>query len=321
MTLRLRRYLFLAFVGFFLIAAPLIVGFTAGYRLNFTNRKVLQTGAVAVSSFPKGAIVTLNGNESNQKTPTVIQRIAEGQAEIVIEKSGFHPWNRQIAVPSGGTIYVTASLFADETPVAVTGDERLIVRAQASLKRQAAVLPPDIKLTQTSSGIEITKTSLLGNESETLALLPVSNYDLLIADRNYLIFRSPEQKLFLVNRDQNDVVTFAESATAFDWNGANKLLLWTDGYEIHVYNADEHSKTLITRQSEPIIAVNWDKNLEAIIYSTKHKVIAVDKGDYLNGRFSVELFKSTENITDGWTDPRGETYYFENGNQLFALPL
>lgn len=130
MHYRIRRVIFIIFLSIFVIGAPTIVFYTAGYRLNFTTLRVQQTGVIALSSIPKGAMVFLNEISTNNKTPYVIQRLSPGDYTISMSKEGYKPWEQRVSVNSGATTYVTGVLFADSTPelllpleaIAVAGD-------------------------------------------------------------------------------------------------------------------------------------------------------------------------------------------------------
>ncbi len=131
MHYRVRKILFLIFFSIFLAGAPLLVLYTAGYRLNFTTFRVQQTGVIALSSTPRGATVFLNGVDTGAKTPYVIQRLSPGSYTVSITKDGFRSWEQRVDVSSGATTYISATLFADTTPklmletsaISAVGDE------------------------------------------------------------------------------------------------------------------------------------------------------------------------------------------------------
>lgn len=116
MHLRVRNLLFLTFSTVFLVGAPVLVLYTAGYRLNFTTFRVQQTGVIALSSTPRGATILLNGVDTGSKTPYVLQRLSPGSYTVALARSGYLPWEQRVDVSSGDTTYVSATLFADATP-------------------------------------------------------------------------------------------------------------------------------------------------------------------------------------------------------------
>ena len=124
--------IFALFATTFFVGAPLIVFYTAGYRVNFTTWRVQQTGVIALSSLPKGATVSMNGAALNAKTPYVIQRLSPGKYTLDLQKDGYKPWNQIVTVGSGETTYATATLFADTTPELLWNQPAIAVSGEAS---------------------------------------------------------------------------------------------------------------------------------------------------------------------------------------------
>ena len=54
-----RRITYSLFIILFLIVTPLIIFYTQGYRFNFKNQHIQQTGILVISSNPKKADITL----------------------------------------------------------------------------------------------------------------------------------------------------------------------------------------------------------------------------------------------------------------------
>ncbi len=131
MHYRLRKLIFLLFFSIFIVGAPLLVLYTAGYRLNLTNLRVQQTGVIAISSTPRGASVFLDGVDTGAKTPYVLQRLSPGNYTVTLVRDGYRPWEQRVDVRSGETTYITTTLFADAQPellfetiaIDVTGDQ------------------------------------------------------------------------------------------------------------------------------------------------------------------------------------------------------
>ncbi|OGL64004.1 hypothetical protein A2839_03990 [Candidatus Uhrbacteria bacterium RIFCSPHIGHO2_01_FULL_47_10] len=113
-----RTILFGAFAIGFLISAPLVVLYTAGYRYQFGSMSVVKAGVVSVTSIPKGANVTLNGILTEKKTPAVIDNVFPGKVEVLIEKQGYTSWKKTLPVVSGQSTFVSnALLFLEGTPL------------------------------------------------------------------------------------------------------------------------------------------------------------------------------------------------------------
>jgi len=64
--------------------------------------------SVAIKSIPDGADITIDGKFVGT-TPSTVQ-LAPREHTVVVEKSGFKPWQRTMTVAAGGTINVEATL-------------------------------------------------------------------------------------------------------------------------------------------------------------------------------------------------------------------
>ncbi len=118
MNLRWRRvYYASAFIAFF-IAAPLLVLYAFGYRLNWREREFQQTGAVAITTSPRGATVWLNGLELNKSTPLQITNLAPRQYDLLVTKANFRNWQHKLSVaPSQSANINNLVLFKAETTI------------------------------------------------------------------------------------------------------------------------------------------------------------------------------------------------------------
>ena len=132
MPLHLRRAFFYFYVGLFLLLAPLVVLFTAGYRLNFSTWQVAQLGAISLTSSPKGATISLDHHLLSGHTPILARRTLPGTYDLTISKEGYSTWERQIEVKSRQTTVVQgAVLFLQSTPTKVL-DVQPVVSAATS---------------------------------------------------------------------------------------------------------------------------------------------------------------------------------------------
>ncbi len=124
---RVRNGIFFVFVTIFVIGAPIIVLYTAGYRLNISTWRVQRTGVIAISTLPRGASVTMNNALIADKTPYVAQRLTPGDYDVLLQKSGYRSWNQHVSVGSGSTTYITALLFSDTKPELLLEENALSV--------------------------------------------------------------------------------------------------------------------------------------------------------------------------------------------------
>ncbi len=116
MHLRARQALFWLFTALFVVAAPTVVLYTAGYRYNSTSGRLQRTGVVAISTNPRGASIRINGQLEAERSPLVIKRLMPGTYSISLERKNYHSWTQEITVESGRTAYISATLLADAEP-------------------------------------------------------------------------------------------------------------------------------------------------------------------------------------------------------------
>lgn len=111
MTLRTRQALFLTFLLSFLVLAPTIVLFTAGFRYNTQTGQLVKTGALSISTSPRAVTVALNGEATAKTTPHVFKRVIPGTYLIELSRSGFVSWKGRVTVGPGETSFLDQPLL------------------------------------------------------------------------------------------------------------------------------------------------------------------------------------------------------------------
>lgn len=121
MTLKARRILYISFVIIFFLAAPPLVLYTAGFRYDFQYNRIVETGSLVVKSQPAGSSVHLNGELYQNPTPTIINTILPGKIKLLVEKDGYHSWEKELEIKARVTAFQeNIMLFAIAEPVAAT---------------------------------------------------------------------------------------------------------------------------------------------------------------------------------------------------------
>ncbi len=117
MSTGMRRGLAWAFVILFLISAPVVVLYTAGYRLNLPSGRLVQTGILSISSVPSGARVLVDGVLSGT-TSALVKNLLPGSHRVELRKDGYLPWSKTLPIESQRTTFVqNAVLNADKPAV------------------------------------------------------------------------------------------------------------------------------------------------------------------------------------------------------------
>lgn len=86
------------FVTIFLVAAPVLIFYTSGYRFNPNKITIERNGTLIVDSVPRGAAVFLNGTNINDATAATLQNLAPGPYNIRVTRNSYLPWEKTLDV-------------------------------------------------------------------------------------------------------------------------------------------------------------------------------------------------------------------------------
>lgn len=102
MTRRYKIILFWSIVVLFLISAPVLIFYTQGYKYDWQNKKIVQTGGLFVKISPASAKIYIDKKISGKTnfifSSAFINGLVPGEYEIRIEKPGFHPWQKSLKI-------------------------------------------------------------------------------------------------------------------------------------------------------------------------------------------------------------------------------
>lgn len=98
MSLKFRKILFyfclLAFIAF----CPILIAYSLGYYLNPGTKKIISTGSIFLSGLPQKSFVSIDNSPFNQKTPTYLDNLEQGEYNIRVSKEGFTEWSKSLQV-------------------------------------------------------------------------------------------------------------------------------------------------------------------------------------------------------------------------------
>jgi len=206
MTLTTRRIIAIIFFVLFMVSAPMLILYTAGFRYNFKKTQLTKTGALVIDSEPSGAFVYLNEQKIKSKTPVRLNNILPDEYSIKIEKSGYFPWNKKLNILTQETTFAEdIVLFKKSVPETIK---------EQTDKSAWLNFSPDKK-----SALYVEKDAL--RNSESLFLLNLNNRKLTslfntknLNDSN--IFWSKNGSYFvLTDNNQSQVVTMNEPTQKF----------------------------------------------------------------------------------------------------------
>lgn len=101
MTFLIRKLLLVACAIVFILVAPALVLYAIGYRPNGINAPSV-VGVLLIESEPRKADILVDG-EIAGRTPKAISNIPIGQATLRLEKDGYGPWQKTVAIESTRT--------------------------------------------------------------------------------------------------------------------------------------------------------------------------------------------------------------------------
>lgn len=175
MSKSIRFIVFLLFVFAFLVSAPLVVLYTAGYRFDLAHGRIVHTAVLNITSTPRNATVLVNQEPYSDRTPAVIDTILPGEHIVQLEKTGYLPWETLLSFGSREALVVgPITLFLDVQPELQETLTTTLVSPHPSSNRFAYV-------SQESSWLEVWLVDASSQEKNLLMRLPYdarSQYDL-----------------------------------------------------------------------------------------------------------------------------------------------
>lgn len=105
MSLSFRRALYTSSIIIFLIAAPLLVAYTTGYRYDPYKQRFILTGSLFVRTHPEEVMIYLNDELVSTKSPLRLNHLLPNKYKLRIEKPGHTPWHKELEVTQKKTTF------------------------------------------------------------------------------------------------------------------------------------------------------------------------------------------------------------------------
>lgn len=290
MNRKIRSILFLSLAVTFLIAAPSAVFYSQGYRLDFQNLRVVQTGSFYFRVVPRSVEITIVPEREGalqRKSDTdflfgtsYVDNLIPDRYNVTVEKEGYHFWRKTLSI----------------TERRVTEMKNLVL------------IPTDPGL------------NLVGGKTTNIFPLPYRSEMAIKQSLNEndwrIILHHPEnqsEKLLISSQDIND-----EPINIISFPGKKELILDMETYYL-VVNPEKSGEFFIIENIESPILHPQEAN----------KVIILDDGnlisyDYVNNTSSiiaeeVKIFSVREDGTIFWLSTEG--FIFRNGQRLRIVPF
>lgn len=316
-SLPLRRGFFYLYILLFLLTSPLVVLYTAGYRFDFHTTSFVKTGALAVSTDPRGAHVVLNDDSKLTRTPSILKNILPGTYTLQVSKDGYHEWQREITVRSRETTMVDeVLLFQNEQQATVIFEKNVRSIASADANDRFVYVDEGRSwfeiwevdsqtLEQTlhdrlavSSGLtaeEALRLSLhpalsaytftpradgilFARASRSLALLPDGTYRAVQEAGNLVLIMQEDGKALLLVDTATDGPPILLNTQATFFHWDEQGLIYGDGLEVHHALPEHGSDTLITRSGDMVLDARII-NSHTFLLTFADRVVAYDISD------------------------------------------
>jgi len=97
-----KKILFFALVLFFILSSLFFVFYSQGYRFDFKNKRVVQTGGLFLKITPSGAEIYLNGKYLKKTNflfnSLFLNNLIPQKYTIQIKKDGYHSWEKTLPI-------------------------------------------------------------------------------------------------------------------------------------------------------------------------------------------------------------------------------
>ncbi len=218
-----RTLMVILWISFFLIS-PSIILYTAGYRYDWKNNVVKQTGVLSVDVLPRDSIVTLNGIRVEKQIPIRLTNRAPGTYLLTIERPGYKTWQRDIVIESNNTTYIkNITLVKDSLPIRITDSIDTVIGIYGSgYSDVLLVLKKTNNLYELEAFNPTTNATTLVYRSEnaTMPMVEVSPYTSLAYSR---IKGNTSDTLYLIslNGPENTTINSIPTTARLTWNATN----------------------------------------------------------------------------------------------------
>ncbi len=273
MNYKWRSTIFLAFTAAFLITAPLVVLYTAGYRYQFGSARIVKTGILSISTHPKSATIFLEDKEQSKRSPNVIKNLRPGETHVRLEKTGYHTWDKTLTIGSGETTFLKEVILFLESEV-----EEYFEKTNVS---DVIQMDKDVFVYSAKNGLyeEVWITDGPFGSDRFLAKtrhVPGATYTLSWSqDREYLMLKEAvgwKEKSVIVQVRSGDVVPAAINSTETAWwdTGSGHGLFVKSGTTLRLLNIDSNKIQNLKIKAD---AIQTAKNRFAVIQSTNDRSI------------------------------------------------
>ncbi len=244
----------IVFIIAFFVISPIIIMYTAGYRYDWQNGLLKETGAISIDIEPKNATVYLNGIKLQDKMPIRLNNIAPAKYSLRITAPEYFDWLKEIEVKNKQTNYTKEiSLIKKNKPeilingkignLAISYDGRFIIYSVQNKKNSTEIWLWD------NTNQQATMLSRFNNPEPVTILWAEKNNYALIVDSAL-----PYSRLLVINAanplKQTDLAKNNPPIKKFEWgNSAEPQLYYSTKENIFLYSPTTAKSQIITKNN------------------------------------------------------------------------
>ncbi len=248
MAYRTRIGILIGAIVVFLVAAPIVLLYTAGYRYNPKKQRVEKVGIIFLRSRPSGAEIYLDGKKRSETTPARLRNLLPGDYDIVVSKKNYTSWEKRLPVESALTTFAEGvAIFknANAERIELAPEAALGTAEFKTLSRTDQLVSTAKSETARSDGYEIwIDDGNGGHDTITRLSQPIESL-IFYGDAGWVIYAT-DDSIHAIERDgrdkRNDVVLASGQAQI------EGLALSSDESVLYFTTGNGDNKTLWKRQ-------------------------------------------------------------------------
>ena len=255
-----RRIFFYFLVAVFFISAPILIMYSIGYRIDWGNLSIIETGIISIDIQPKDATIYISGIKINKKLPLHLTNRMPGAYALRIEKIGYKTWEKNIDVKSKQTTYIKdINLLRNLLPVPIfEKNDKKITSIYPSTNGNFLIL---VSEKNNSKIIELF-------DLQTKNIYQISR---LTENINYSVEWSPFNDSVLISTDDNETKTVI-ILSAKNPDNSKMYALKKDNYANHFqWQKEAASPAVFTREGENLLKIGLNG------YEPIHQIKMTDK--------------------------------------------
>ena len=306
----------LLIVVFFLLT-PVIILYTAGYRYDWQQHQILQTGVISVDVLPDDARVFLQGTEftniplnfsSDAPATYHFKNLAPGTYQLSLQKPGYKTWERDITVHSKRTTYIQGiHLIKESLPIPIDID--IPVSSQpppaSSARGSFLLIISEVEPVYDVSVFD-TRTQqtypLLRTQASTTPRASWSPTRSMVA---IYVTQASTASIYLVSAENPQLisqytVSTTQAATSFQWGPDGASLIIQDGHQLTRLYVDQ-TKIMASHVSSSIWHVAADDTVWSFATTTDTLIQYANDDQKLHTQPLNESIETIVNIQPTYT--------------------